>query len=155
MTKQVVKYESTTVPVERTLSELVTILRRYGCRSFAQQWDEEGRTTGIRFVMEVDGKPLPVRMNARDGEIQSRLLARPKYRRDPIARADQAERIAWRHLKDFMEQVLVAVDLGLSELGEALMAHVVVLDEDGYETTAGQEFAKRLHGGQLLLPEAT
>lgn len=58
----------------------------------------------------------------------------------------QARRIAWRHLKDLTEQLLLAVELGLRSLPSAFMADVKAWDETRNETVTMYElFERRAH----------
>lgn len=57
---------------------------------------------------------------------------------------EQAERIAWRHMKDLTEQLLLAARLGIKTVPGAFMPDIEVWDDEEGETTAmGELFARR------------
>jgi len=133
---QIVKYESTEVAVEKTLAGLAKLIRGYGGRRFEQIWDPAGRAVAVRFAVDHPSLgELPVHMPARTGKIRRILLDGGKWRSYPEGEreekvAEQAERIAWRHISDLTEQLLLAVRLDLKTLHEAFMADVEVYDRE-------------------------
>lgn len=151
MSKQAIKYQETDVPAERSVGEVANLIRRYGGTRFEQLWGEDGRILGVRFaIRHPEIGELPVSLTAKYGEIERILWETPygsragseENRRARIAR--QAERMAWRHLKDLTEQLLLSVRLGLRSLPAAFMADVEVLDESSGETvTMGELFERR------------
>lgn len=129
-----IKYQDTRVEVEKTLSELTALIKRYGGTSFEQHWTPEGRVSDVRFAIHHDTLgELPVRLVARTGRIQRILLdaglwkSYQKTERENKIAA-QAEKIAWRHIKDLTEQLLLAVQLDIRSLPEAFLADVEIVD---------------------------
>lgn len=123
--------------------------------------------TGVRFALRVpDLGEVPVRLTAASETISGILLTnqpwsqRSRSTREEHARLieAQAHRIAWRQLRDFVEQALLAVETGLFPIGSAFMAHMEVWDEQREETvTMAELVASRAHLGAaergiLLLP---
>ncbi len=149
MATQVIKYQDTKVDVEKTVSELSSLIKRYGGSRFEQSWTEDGGVGGVRFAVrhETLGE-LPVSLTAKTAQIKRILLDEgiwktypPKEREERIEK--QAQRIAWRHLKDLTEQLLLAVSLGLKTLPEAFLADVEMLDHATGETVRMGEYLER------------
>lgn len=127
---QAVKYQSTTVKVDKTLGELGELIRNYGGSRFEQIWNDDGGTMGIRFaIRHPQIGELPVTMTQKTGEIE-RILRANGYKKSASSKEvrEQAERIAWRHTKDLTEQLLLAVKLGQRSLPGAFMADIEVSD---------------------------
>ena len=154
---QAIKYEKTEVDAEKSVSEIARLVWRYGGSRFETLWDEAGDITGIRFAIRAEGlahsglEELPVSMHARTREIE-RILTASGYatgrsheqkRERPARIAAQARRIAWRHLKDLTEQLLLAVELGLRSLPAAFMADIEAYDEATGETVTMWELFER------------
>ncbi len=151
---QIVKYESTEVAVEKTLAGLAKLIRGYGGRRFEQIWDPAGRAVAgravaVRFAVDHPSLgELPVHMPARTVKIRRILLDGGKWRSYPEGEreekvAEQAERIAWRHISDLTEQLLLAVRLDLKTLHEAFMADVEVYDRRTGNLVRMAEFLER------------
>ena len=145
MASQAIKYQSTTIDPAKTAGEIAELVRHYGGTRFELRWTD-GLLTGIRFAIAAEGiGEVPVRLEAQTEEIQDIL-----YRRstgalswDAKRRKEQAYRIAWRQLKDFVEQALLAVETGLFPIGAAFMAHMEVWDQTADETVTMSEFLLR------------
>lgn len=135
--------------VEKTVAELSALIKKYGGSRFEQQWDQDGGVGGVRFAIRHESLgELPVSLTARTAQIRRILLDAGLWK--TYSRSDrdrkvetQAQRIAWRHLKDLTEQLLLAVSLGLRTLPEAFLADVEILDEATGETVRMAEYLER------------
>lgn len=149
MTKWVIKYQDTDVDVERTVAELAALIKRYGGSRFEQQWRKDGGVGGVRLAVRRESlSELPVSLAAKTAEIERTMRDAGLWKSyTPEARAQkletQAHRIAWRHLKDLSEQLLLAVSLGLKTLPEAFLADVEVYDRQRGELVRMAEFLER------------
>ncbi len=154
MATQVIKYQDTKVEVEKTVSELAALIKRYGGSRFEQAWTPSGGVEGVRFAIrhETLGE-LPVNLTAKTAQIRRIMEEAGLWKTYPKAEREekletqaqriQAQRIAWRHLKDLTEQLLLAVSLGLKTLPEAFLADVEMLDQATGETLRMGEFLER------------
>jgi hypothetical protein len=155
--RQVIKYETTAVEPGKSAAEIAQLVQVYGGSRFEMQWASDGLLTGIRFALRHPTLgEIPIRLVARIEKIDKLLQNSAKWRwhRD---RKLQAHRIAWRQLKDFIEQQLLAVKTGLFLTHEVFMAQVEASDpETGVIITIG-ELVERYgalspKGGLRLLP---
>lgn len=161
MTRQSIKYESTTVEAASSVSELSDLIRGYGGSRFEQIWAEDGSVGGVRFAVRHPSLgEVPVAISARTVTIEGILREAGKWRSYPAAEREvlvraQAERIAWRHLKDLTEQLLLAVRLGLKTLPEAFLSDVEVYDPASGDKTSMaallESRSRRDGGGPLEL----
>lgn len=145
-----------------SVRQIQDLVRKYGGRRFEQLWSEGGRITGIRFALnDPEIGELPVSLPAKTEGVERILLesnylvSRPDLEREArISR--QAERIAWRHIKDLTEQLLVAVHLDLKTAVGAFLEGVETVDPiTGETTTFGELFERRAEvteaGGPVAL----
>jgi hypothetical protein len=156
---QAIKYETTTIEAVKTAGELVSLIVKYGGRRTSIEWDESGQPTGIAFEIEDRSarRLIPVRLTARTERVREKLEgARPYTHRSRGTRQqwaeklqEQAHRIVWRHLKDLVEQQLLAVEIGQYDLAEVFL-HGVVTDTG---MTVGEAMARysEIHGGDSML----
>lgn len=125
MSSQAVKYQETQVPATRSVAEITELIRKYGGSRFEQTWGEDGRILGVRFAMRHrEIGELPVALTLKTGQVERILSESPYLRSLPESNraariAQQAERVAWRHMKDLIEQLLLSVALGLRSLPAA------------------------------------
>lgn len=148
---QAIKYQDTKVQAIDSASKIAGIVMRYGGTRFEQRWDPEtGELVGLRFAIRTDEGDVPVRLAAQTDSVVDILKshAGPRSRKTDSDYRAQAQRIAWRQLKDFIEQALLAVETGLFNLVSAFMAHVEVWDDEHDETVTVAELMGRR--GQLM-----
>lgn len=153
MPAQPIKYASTTVDPSKSAGEIMELVRRYGGTRFESRWTN-GILTGVRFAIAAEGiGEVPVRLDAQVDRIVEILVKakrkQPRFRYGAFSEGmmqpirEQAYRIAWRQLKDFVEQALLAVETGLFPIGAAFMAHMEVWDQAADETITMSEFLLR------------
>lgn len=139
-----VRFYSTSVAPEKSLSEVAGLLRQYGAQRFEQVW-EAGRTVAVRFNL-----PAP---EARFGFMS--IVLRPKVdalaatlrERHNIDDPAQVERVAWRQLKGILEGILMAADTGMFSAAQVLLGMA--------ETPTGETLWETLAQRQTLaLPPA-
>jgi hypothetical protein len=163
---QPIKYAETAVPADRSVRELEELVFSYGGSRFEKLRDLGGNLTAVRFALRAEPwGEVPVLLEAR-AEVVLQILtdARPWNLRRGAKAAyesklrEQAYRIAWRQLRDFVEQALLAVRTGLLLPTDAFMWGLEVSDPaTGARTTASDLFHRRAQlapGGVLALPAA-
>lgn len=146
MAKQAIKYQTTEIDPSRSAAEIMGLVERYGASRFEMQWDNR-ELAGIRFaVLDEELGEVPLWLKARTETIEGILRRTSPFSRSRGTMAqweqrtrEQARRIAWRQLKDFAEQALLAVETGLFRFTEAFMTSVETTDpETGERTTWGE-----------------
>jgi hypothetical protein len=140
MPAQAIKYETTKIEPTQSAAEIAQLVQRYGASRVELRWNERAELEGIRFALRTDGMgEVPVRIIARTEGVQ-KILAEAKRTWSKQQVREHALRIAWRHLRDLTEQLLLAVQLGLRDVGSAFMADIEVWDDVREETVTMAEF---------------
>ena len=166
---QAIKYESTTVEPEQSAAEIMQLVRKYGGTRFEMAWGDHG-LRGVRFAIQTEHGEVPVRLEARVERVAEIIREKKPYspqmrRTEEQYRAwveqELAYRIAWRQLRDFVEQSLLAVETGLFDIAGAFMANVEVWDDESDEVvTMAELVARRMSlqpgsGALRLLPKGS
>jgi hypothetical protein len=123
---------STTIPTERSIGEITSLLVRKGARSITQEYREDGTVQGVSFVLVVGGMPTRFLLPANERGVGSVMLKENPYntRRQvasPMAweqkiRAN-AERVAWRILKDWVEAQMALIESGQAEAAQVFLPY--------------------------------
>lgn len=115
---------TTTVTAQRTAGEVQSILGKAGASTVATTYDS-GRPSGVSFVLDSPagraGYTLPVKVDGVRRALDRH--APPRFRS-----AAQAERVAWRIAKDWLEAQLALVEAGMAELAEVMLPYQVTGD---------------------------
>jgi hypothetical protein len=125
---------TTTVPAERTVAEITTLLARKGARSITQDFFDDGRHRAVSFILVVGGLPtrfmLPVNIDGVTGAILKEKpynLTRRRLTRDGYTQKirAQAEWISWRILKDWLEAQMALIESGQAEAAQVFLPYAV------------------------------
>lgn len=159
------KYRSTEVPVSRSVSKIERMIVEYGAGQFTKTYDGQS-ITGISFTLVADrwGIPeLPIEISLATDDVLDRIwmsysvthrnrqgIEKEQYR-------EHAEKMAWRQMKDLVEQLLLAFETGIMNPVEMFFGYVVVTDpETGQTRGMGELFLEKglltpAAGGRLLI----
>lgn len=127
---------STQVPPERTVGEITSLLVRKGAKSITSDFHEDGRVKAVSFIMLVGGLPtrflLPVNVS---GVARVMLRDKPHKPSHRISRGayekkteQQAEWVAWRILKDWVEAQMALIESGQAEAAQVFMPYATAQD---------------------------
>lgn len=145
----VVNY-TTTVSAEKTIWEIQQRLAKHGAKRIAVDYDDAGEPSGLSFmIIHPEHGPrlfsLPV-----DTEAMRRVLVRQVGGR-PGSKAtspEQAARVAWRVMKDWIAAQLALVETTMVGLDEVMLPYIHV---DGHGTTLREQYRRHeigVRGGE-------
>ncbi len=123
--------ENTSVPIDRSRTEIERILTRYGADAFMYGWDSEGdipqavvmfrmRQKQIKFLV-----PMP---DSSSDDVCYSPAGRERTDQQKDAIMSQMSRQKWRALSLVIKAKLEAVDSGISMFEEEFLAHIVLPD---------------------------
>jgi hypothetical protein len=92
---------TTTIDSYKTVAEIEKVLVKHHAVSITKQYDGE-RITGLRFLIEYETEQIPVRLPVHIDDCLKVLQKEKKTcpKSNIKATSEQAERVAWRILKD-------------------------------------------------------
>lgn len=138
---------TTTVDAFKTVSEIEYILMKHKARSIMKDYDGES-ITGLSFLIDTGVRQVPVRLPVRIDECFEVLKKEKKNspRSNIKATREQAERVAWRILKDWVEAQMALLDIQMVRFEEIFLPYI--------ETQNGRTIYEQLEEKQFLLEEA-
>lgn len=135
---------TTTVDAFKTVSEIEYILVKHRAKSVMKNY--EGETiVGLSFLIDTGMLQIPVRLPVKVDDCLKILQKekRDNPRKQIKATRDQAERVAWRILKDWVEAQMALLDIEMVKFEEVFLPYI--------ETNNGQTVYERLEERQFLL----
>lgn len=134
----------TTVDSLKTVSEIEYILVKHNAKSIMKNYDGES-IMGLSFLIDTGVQQIPVRLPVRVDECLEVLKKEKKNspRSNIKATREQAERVAWRILKDWVEAQMALLDIQMVRFEEIFLPYI--------ETENGQTIYERLEEKQFLL----
>ena len=144
------KNYSTTVPAARSIAEIQGLLVEFGAEKIMLE-NENRRTTGIQFLLNVQGRPIPFKLPIETKKAATALYGAYKKEtsRGKKTLADfeaEAYNICWRILKDWLHSQLSILMIEAVQIEQVFLPYVF----DGQKT-----LAQRFSEGSLqkLLPK--
>lgn len=135
---------TTTVDSFKTVSEIEYILMKHNAKSIMKNYDGES-ITGLSFLIDTGVQQIPVRLPAKVDECLKVLKKekRENPRKQIKDTKEQAERVAWRILKDWVEAQMALLDIEMVRFEEIFLPYI--------ETKNGRTIYERLEEKQFLL----
>lgn len=132
---------TTKVNVFNTLGEIQAQLVKHGAKKIMQDYDEAGHITALAFMIDTPLGTRGVRLPA-NAEAVHAVLLQQKVKCD----RDQAERVAWRIIKDWVEAQMAILESEMVQMDEIFLPYMI--------DRSGKTLFQKYQNGQLLLEEA-
>jgi hypothetical protein len=133
---------TTTVAVEKTMSEIQRILAAHGAKSIQIDY-ANGKPAALAFFAETpigerafvlpanaDGVWQTLMQQNRQGKVPARFVTK-----------DQAARVAWRILKDWIAAQMAIIEAGMVTLDQVMLPYMQVANESLYAALKASRFA--------------
>lgn len=135
---------TTTVDAFKTVSEIEYILMKHKAKSIMKNYDGES-ISGLSFLIDTGTQQIPVRLPVKVDECLKVLKKekRENPRKQIKDTKEQAERVAWRILKDWVEAQMALLDIEMVQLQEIFLPYI--------EIQNGQTIYQALEKKQFLL----
>lgn len=148
---------TTTVPPERSVGEITTLLVRKGAKSVTSDFNDDGRVKAVSFVMAVGGLPARFLLPANAEGVAKFMLREKPYRSRVRGTRQQyeqkvrqkAEWVAWRILKDWVEAQMALIESGQAEAAQVFMPYATAQDGRTMYELFVENNQKRLGSGEV------
>lgn len=131
---------TTKVDVYSTLGAIQRQLAKHGAKKIMQDYDGAGHVTALAFMIDTPLGSRGIRLPANVEAVHAVLL-RQKVKCD----RDQAERVAWRIIKDWVEAQMAILESEMVQMDEIFLPYMI--------DRTGETLFQRYRNDQLLLPE--
>lgn len=135
---------TTTIDSFKTVSEIEYILMKHKAKSIMKNYDGDS-ITGLSFLIDTGFQQIPVRLPVKVDECLKVLKKekRENPRKQIRDTREQAERVAWRILKDWVEAQMALLDIEMVRFEEIFLPYI--------ETDNGRTIYEQLKEKQFLL----
>ena len=133
---------TTSISPFRTIGELQETLVVHGARKILTEYNDNGKITGLSFMVETPAGLIPIRLPVAVEKVQ-RILEKQKA---PKRDMEQAERVAWRNIYHWVVAQMALLETSMVSMDEIFLPYVT--QQDGRTLyTAFQESQYKLTGG--------
>lgn len=141
-----IKNYTTTIDPFKTAGEIEKMLVEHGAMSIMKTY-ENGQISGISFMIDTGIQTIPVRLPAKIEECLEVLKKEKKA--NPKAQIklteDQARKVAWRILKDWVDVQLALLDMKMVSFEEIFLSYI--------QTQDGKTIYEKLEERQFCLEQ--
>ena len=128
---------TTSIPAERSVSEIQKMLAHAGASAILMEYDNAGRIIALSFRLRMDSQT-----NESSKEISFRLPCDPR----PVMLVLEKQRVSWRIVKDWVEAQLAIIETHMVTTAQVFLPYAV--------TSNGQTLYEYIgQNTQLLLGE--
>ena len=131
---------TTKVDVYTTLGAIQGQLVKHGAKKIMQDYDDDGRISSLSFLIATPAGMRGIRLPANVDAVH-KVLTRQKVKCD----REQAERVAWRIVKDWVEAQMAILESEIVQMDEIFLPYMV--------NNAGQTVFEAYRSNQLMLGE--
>ena len=136
-----IKNYTTKVPAVQTVGEIQGILASHGARKVMMDYDDNGKVIAVTFALSCNGVLHGFRLDAKPEGVMSVM------KKDGVkCTEEQAERIAWRNLKDWIYAQVALIETEQATMDELFLPMLV---DNNNERTLYEAF----QSGVLMLGE--
>jgi hypothetical protein len=138
---------TTEIAVGKTLGEIGEMLRLHGASDVMTSYDDNRQPTLMQFVIKTQWGPRPFALPANVEGVYNVLLRQADARKigQKYATREQAQRVAWRIVREWLAAQLAMIEAELVTLEQTMLPYLLV--------RPGQTLYKALDEGQLQLPQ--
>lgn len=135
---------TTKVSAIKTIGEIMECLAAHQARKISTDYDSEGNPIGLSFMVELDQFPVYFQLPCNWEGVLESLKKAPKVPRSQETK-EQALRVSWRILKDWVEAQMAIVEARLATTAQVFLPYAV--------TKSGQTVFEKIASGdrQFLL----
>lgn len=137
---------TTEIPAEKSVSQIQAKLAKAGAFQILQEYQRgTGELIGLSFRIQTEFGNLVFELPARIDAVE-KILNKGRHHRYPVKR-EQATRVAWRILKDWVEAQLALIETGMVSVEQVFLPYAQTnTGETIYESIREKRFAGLLTG---------
>jgi hypothetical protein len=133
-----IKNFTTSISATRTITEIEEMLTLCGADAIIKNYRGDGRVEALSFMYQKRGYRLPANSEKCLEEIQKIK----EYQRKPTQwLGEQAERVTWRVIKDWLDAQLSLIRIGQAEVEQVMLPYMWDGKTSLYEKLKGKGFA--------------
>ena len=133
---------TTKVDVFATLGEIQGQLVKHGAKKIMQDYDNDGHITALSFLIDTPNGPRGIRLPANVDAVLA-VLVKQKVK----CGRDQAERVAWRIVKDWVAAQMAILESEMVQMDEIFLPYML--------NDKGQTLFQRYRQNQLSIGGTT
>lgn len=139
-----IKNYTTTINVNKTIEEIQGILSKHGATAIMTEYNN-GNVTGLSFKIMTPRGELGIRLPSNTDRVLQVLKKQKKNNTKVKNTFEQANKVAWRIIKDWIDAQMAILETEMVEMEEIFLPYMINND--------GQTLYQAFKNNQLMLGE--
>ena len=123
-----IKNYSSNIPINRIFERIQKTLSSHGARQIIFDYGNDGKIYGLSFVVPIKTGMLPVKLPSKVDKAAA--ILKNQYhqgliRDRKVLEPEQAYRVAWRNLYDWVDAQMALLDIDMVKMEEVFFPYVV------------------------------
>lgn len=144
---QPIKNAGSVMALPKIFDIIKKTLVSHKARHITESYDEQGRISAIEFVLLIGTQEYPFRLPARVASVEKILYPNTQARWLSKTQKEQAYRVAWANIRDWIGAQCALIDTGMVKAEEVFLPYLI--------SNRGQTLYEEMASAQFLLPERT
>ena len=120
-----IKNYTTTVKVEKTINEIQKILAEHKAKAILTEYSETGCIIALSFKIETPQGIVGIKLPVKQDKVL-KILKMQKEKNNAIkATNEQAERTAWRNIKDWIDAQMALIETEMVTIDEVFLPYIL------------------------------
>lgn len=120
-----IKNYTTTIKTEKTINEIQQILSKHKAKAILIEYGDIGNVKAISFKIDTSQGMIGIRLPARQENVL-KILRRQKQKNNAIkATNEQAEKTAWRNIKDWIDVQMALIETEMVTVDEVFFPYIL------------------------------
>ena len=115
---------TTRIDVSKTLGEIQRQLVSHGANAILNEYDNQGYITSLSFKMNIDGNDIGFKLPA-DWRPVLKILENDSKVPQRLCTQEQALRVAWRIIKDWVEAQMAIVETKMVTVDQVFLPYAI------------------------------
>ena len=139
---------TTKIPAEQTAAEIISILVRKGATDILTHYGPAGMATGLKWRMETANGPMGFSLPINTDAVFEILTRDRVMKTNPAARMQQANRTAWRIIKEWILAQMALIQTEMVTVEEVFLPYMLTGKQTLYQALSNGDL-KMLPGADL------
>ena len=139
---------TTKIPAEQTAAEIMSILVRKGATDILTHYGSGGMATGLKWRMETANGPMGFSLPINTDAVFEILTRDRVMKTNPAARMQQANRTAWRIIKEWMLAQMALIETEMVTVEEVFLPYMLTGKQTLYQALSNGDL-KMLTGADF------
>jgi len=118
---------TTTVEASNSINQITACLVAHGATAVLSEYDENGYIVALSFKIRLDDQDVSFRLPSDWRPVKTLLEKHPKVPRR-LATQEQALKVAWRILKDWVEAQMAIVEVKMVKPEQVFLPYIITRD---------------------------